>query len=372
MQPAILVIDGTYIYIQKSGQYLFQRRSYSMHKHKPLVKPMMFVTTSGYIVSVLGPYFADSKNNDAGILNHIIRRNFEEINDWLADNDVVIVDRGFRDSVELLQELGIQTEMPIFSKKRQHTTAESNASRLVTKIRWVVESVNGRLKTWKSLDRILPNSPIPFIGDMVRIVCAICNTYRLELSTGDTQQDLLGTKMLFLSKQKNNLQAKMEEEGLASKRSLWTKINRSASILFPVLSEEDLRNLTLGVYQINLARGYTKEHMNATGGYEVSVCQVESNIISAKIQSRHVSSKVHQSWIMFNECSIQGWYCKCRTGARTVGSCAHVASVIWYLGFAKHSDKEFHVGKDWSQFLMDAASPEPVMVDHSDEESLEE
>ncbi|XP_033730151.1 uncharacterized protein LOC117319467 [Pecten maximus] len=373
MKPAILVIDGTYIYIQKSGQYLFQRRSYSMHKHKPLVKPMMFVTTTGYIVSVIGPYFADSKNNDAGILNHILRRNVEEITDWLTENDVVIVDRGFRDSVELLEEFGIHTEMPTFSKKRQHTTMESNASRLVTKIRWVVESVNGRMKTWKYLDRILPNSQIPYIGDMVRIVCAICNKYRSDLSTGDAQSDqLLGAKMLFLSKQVNILQNRIEEGGFASKRSIWAKIDESASLNFPVLTEEDLRNLTLGVYQIKLARGYTKEHLNDTGGYEVFVCKVESNIISAKIQSRHVSSKVHQLWIMFDECTVQGWYCKCRTGARTVGSCAHVASVIWYLGFARHSDIEFHLGKDWSQYLLDAASPEPISVDGSDEETSEE
>ncbi|XP_061186275.1 uncharacterized protein LOC133194309 [Saccostrea echinata] len=62
--PAILVLDGTYIYIQKSGNYTFSRRSYSMHKHRPLLKPMMIVSTTGYIVSVFGPYLADPRNND--------------------------------------------------------------------------------------------------------------------------------------------------------------------------------------------------------------------------------------------------------------------------------------------------------------------
>lgn len=52
-QTGILVIDGTYIYIQKSGQFEFQRSTYSMHKHRNLVKPMMFVSTTGYIVSVI-------------------------------------------------------------------------------------------------------------------------------------------------------------------------------------------------------------------------------------------------------------------------------------------------------------------------------
>jgi len=44
---AILVIDSTYIYIEKSNNYLFQWRIYSMHKHRPLVKPMILVNTTG-------------------------------------------------------------------------------------------------------------------------------------------------------------------------------------------------------------------------------------------------------------------------------------------------------------------------------------
>ncbi|XP_060081090.1 scavenger receptor cysteine-rich type 1 protein M160-like [Ylistrum balloti] len=311
MEPAILVIDGTYIYIQKSGQFMFQRRSYSMHKHRPLVKPMIFVTTTGYIVSVLGPYFADSKNNDASILNQILNSNIQEIKEWIQENDVFVFDRGFRDSMDLLQQLGIQTEMPSFSKQRkQHTTGESNASRLVTKIRWVVEAVNGRLKTWKYLDRVLPNSQIPYIGDIVRIVCAIFNKF-----------------------------------------------------------EEDLRNLTLGVYQLKLARSYTQEHMSETGGYEVSICKVDANLINAKIQSRHFSSKLYQLWVSFDDCNVQGWYCTCRAGARVVGTCSHVASILWYMGFARHLDKSFDFSKDWTQYLQDASyTPDPISIDESDDE----
>ncbi|XP_033725211.1 uncharacterized protein LOC117315175 [Pecten maximus] len=370
MEPAILVIDGTYIYIQKSGQFMFQRRSYSMHKHRPLVKPMMFVTTTGYIVSVLGPYFGDSKNNDASILNQILNANIEEIKEWIQENDVFVVDRGFRDSLDLLKQLGIQTEMPSFSKqKQQHTVGESNASRLVTKIRWVVEAVNGRLKTWKYLDRVLPNSQIPYVGDIVRIVCAICNKYCKPISTGDAETDqLIGTKMLYLSRKQNELQERVDRDGLVNRPSKWQRMD-SSDITFLVMTEEDLRNLTLGVYQLKLARAYTQEHMSDTGGYDVCVCKVDANLISAKIQSRHINSKTYQLWVFFDECTVQGWYCKCRAGARVVGTCSHVASVVWYLGFARHLDKIFDFNKDWTQYLQDAShTPEPLNVDESDDE----
>ena len=134
--PAILVLDGTYIYIQKSGNYTFSRRSFSMHKRRPLLKPMMIVSTTGYIVSVLGPYLADPKNNDSSILNHSIHSNTEEIKNWVEEGDIFVVDRGFRDSEAVLNDLGIRMEMPAFIPKgqKQLSAEEANSSRLVTKV----------------------------------------------------------------------------------------------------------------------------------------------------------------------------------------------------------------------------------------------
>ncbi|CAF3851156.1 unnamed protein product, partial [Rotaria sp. Silwood1] len=37
---AIIILDGTYIYVQKSGNNLLQRRTYSLHKGRALIKPM--------------------------------------------------------------------------------------------------------------------------------------------------------------------------------------------------------------------------------------------------------------------------------------------------------------------------------------------
>jgi hypothetical protein len=45
----VLIADGTYIYCEKSSNNEFQRRTYSSHKHRHLVKPMI-ITTSVSIV----------------------------------------------------------------------------------------------------------------------------------------------------------------------------------------------------------------------------------------------------------------------------------------------------------------------------------
>ena len=107
-----------------------------MHKGRPLLKPMVIVTTSGYFVSVLGPYLSDSKNNDASILTHIMKTNVEDIKNWAQDDDIFVVDRGFRDALPLLDDMGIQAEMPKFLSKgqKQLSTEDANMSRLVTKV----------------------------------------------------------------------------------------------------------------------------------------------------------------------------------------------------------------------------------------------
>ena len=42
---------------------------------------------------------------------------------------------------------------------------------------------------------------------------------------------------------------------------------------FPVLTEEYLRSLTFGIYQLKQAKSYSREHINEKGGYEIYVSQ---------------------------------------------------------------------------------------------------
>ncbi|KAH3724256.1 hypothetical protein DPMN_050071 [Dreissena polymorpha] len=135
-EKLILVLDGTYIYINKSNNFQFQRRSFSLLKGRPLVKPMVVVTTTGHFLTIVGPYMSDGNNNDAAILNHTLKTNIDDIRGLLREGDVFVVDRGFRDALPLLKDLGINAEMPSIMRKgeKQFTTGEANASRLVTKV----------------------------------------------------------------------------------------------------------------------------------------------------------------------------------------------------------------------------------------------
>ena len=46
---------------------------------------MMIVTTTGYIVAFIGPFFSDFKNNNASMMNTILLQNTDNILNWLEE-----------------------------------------------------------------------------------------------------------------------------------------------------------------------------------------------------------------------------------------------------------------------------------------------
>ena len=72
---------------------------------------MLITTTTGYIVAANGPYLWDTSNNDAAMQKDISMNNKDGILNWIADHDIVVVDRGFRDSTGVMQALGLDVIM---------------------------------------------------------------------------------------------------------------------------------------------------------------------------------------------------------------------------------------------------------------------
>ncbi|XP_071653832.1 uncharacterized protein [Temnothorax longispinosus] len=70
----IAYIDGTYSYVPKSSNFRTLRQSFSLHKGRHLLKPVLIVAPDGYILDIQGPYFSDSRNNDAAILQNEFHR----------------------------------------------------------------------------------------------------------------------------------------------------------------------------------------------------------------------------------------------------------------------------------------------------------
>lgn len=118
-----------------------------------------------------------------------------------------MVDRGFRDAVGVMQSLGLDVFMPPFlNNRRQFSTEESNRSRCITKIRWIVEAVNRRIKEFKYFANTVQNSSLMYLQADLSNICALINRYRPPIATSKPDDIEMGKEMRSLLTKKNKLE----------------------------------------------------------------------------------------------------------------------------------------------------------------------
>ena len=67
------------------------------------------------------------------------------------------------------------------------------------------------------------------------------------------------------------------------------------------------------------------------------------DMVKARVMSRHLKKVKYFVYIKYkpNINSIEGitdWFCRCKNGSRTLGCCAHIASVIYFLSIIRYKD----------------------------------
>lgn len=179
-----IICDGTYLRHEKSSNNLYQRKSYSGQKKTPLCKPFTMCTTNGYIIDLAGPF--DANLNDAEIMKCIMK-DPHGLRSILKEGDVFILDRGFRDVKEDLENEGFKVLMPALKGQRnQLTTKESNESRFVTKVRWVVESAHGIIgQKYRLLHHQFRNQLLENAETYCKVACLLYNLTVKRLNSDD-------------------------------------------------------------------------------------------------------------------------------------------------------------------------------------------
>ena len=66
----------------------------------------------------------------------------------------------------------------------------------------------------------------------------------------------MAKRMMTLAKSDSMLHQKVIENKWDKRRNIWKPMDASEMPEFPQLNEEELRNLTMGVYQIRQAKSY--------------------------------------------------------------------------------------------------------------------
>lgn len=343
--------------MNKSSNYMFQKHSYSLHKYRNLLKPFMIVACDGYIVDCFGPYKATT--SDAEIMTNLFQDG-SALRSYFIEDDVFILDRGFRDSISFLEGCGYRTCMPdsLLEGEHQLTTEQANRSRCVTICRWVVEAVNGHLKRdFKLFRQDYFHRSLPHMMQNFQIAAALLNKFGVRF-----RDNVYANEILQIIRDRmdleNNLANMVQELNMNRRTSQFRNItaDRNNLLYFPTLEYSDLILFALGTYQIRQARSYYGEHIRFHGGYRIEVSKenIDSSgydlrgsglttLIRGRIKSRHVSRKQYYVYILIENdipgrTGIVEYCCSCLVGRRTLGCCAHVMTLVWYLGWARHQN----------------------------------
>ncbi|OXA46405.1 hypothetical protein Fcan01_18813 [Folsomia candida] len=357
---------------------------------------LILILDDGYIVEATGLFYGDCGNNDANILKKMLEEH-ESIMVILEDGDVLILDRGFRDAIEEAESQGLSVYMPELIKKHQSqfTTSEANRSRLVTMLRWVVESANGRLKNkFKFFDDTIAASYFPKLPGFLKVAVSMLNAFSPPLFTESDWNEQLVELVSSRLEAENAVQTLVEENNLQRKSVLWKNADEDCVLEFPQLSMEELKIITLGPYQIKIGALYNIQHAPSGSGYEFLFHEEMKDLIRAKLQSRFNKRTHHTLWIKFTPWgrgpeAVIGWYCLCKNGARTLGCCGHVAAVLRYLSLdrfvppthRRQLDLEEYIDATRNQQVPSSSQPGPsqgalvediveLVEDSSDEEEF--
>lgn len=302
----------------------------------------------------------------------IILENNQEFKSLLRENDVFVLDRGFRDIVDDLKTKGYNVLMPALKGKRnQLTTKESNHSRKVTKVRWAVESVHGVIgQKNKLLHHQFDNKSLEKATPFCKIACFLDNEFGKRFHSDVGMTDEIVDRMNKQSQEQNTLAREAESERWSRRKTQFEPLKSQDLGDFPELMEKELKVFFTGTYQLKQAVSYLAEMIDENGVLQLYFLKATPVIIKVQVRSRHVRSKTYNCYIHYspdtnNIEGIRRWCCECANGKRTIGSCSHIAAVIFYLSNGRYRSRLISP----SQILSDLFTQDdaiPVIDEDSD------
>ncbi|CAF2041646.1 unnamed protein product [Rotaria magnacalcarata] len=206
--------------------------------------------------------------------------------------------------------------------------------------------VNAQLKQWKYFSQTIPNSSLCFLSNYIDITCALINAYGSRCVQDIHSGTEIATQMLQKCQTTNSVQLRLLE--LLETKLQWKKYDAQL-LIFPELTEQELRNICYGTYQIKQAKSYIREHLKQSPlvdndmEFIIELCAQYDDLVRVRFESRHCNNKTHIATVQFKlytESPISGWYCTCTSGWRDVGCCAHVAALLWHLGVRRANISE--------------------------------
>lgn len=257
-------------------------------------------------MEAMGPYPATK--NDASIVNELISRG-DVLTYLFKEDDVFILERGFRDCADNMTNKGFLVHMPetISTGERQLSTLQANITRCVTMNRWVVKAVNGRFsRDFKIFREDYLNKRCLHIMAEFRIAAAFLNHFAVQFRERANVNEIIEIidEKIF---ENNELSEIVQGYNLNMRSTLFQNISHT-NVEFPELTINDLELIALGTYQIRQTKSYIREHLRVHGMYTLEACQDNAplqgifnnsqlSIIRGKSKSRHIGSKSYFTYL---------------------------------------------------------------------------
>jgi hypothetical protein len=332
--------------------------------------------TNQFQVKTVIPLCRQSKKKTKNVFN-------EAVNDDQTDNEQNNGDENDDDDDD-------ESEQGKGNPKRKSkvqqplTCIQYSEARICTKVRSVVERVFATLKKNKAIDRVR-NSVLGHLRIDLRIAAAFYNLTFKPLIDDKDHSEAVARRL----KQKLNLRRDNNLEILfrsrMSTRRYFSCVNiRSIDDFIPLKRRYLRQKVYCGSFHLKMAKSYLFDFMTITQAYVykppkylLHLIEPNSKILAFKVSSRYKRSKSKlfiskgkQGIDQFNKVNkvflhytpwaemyedekrsrlkkgvkkcdaIKGYICSCLNGRRLAGTCSHVATVIYYLAWAKrHIDR---------------------------------
>jgi hypothetical protein len=181
------MVDGTYLYTEKSDSFYVQRATYSSQKHRNLLKELVFVMADGTFFDSFGPCYADGHHNDPSLLEDVMDKDLNQIKSVFSDTDSIIGDKAF--SRAKIPYAVITPKAPANRADKRLTAGDANESPFVTFVRHVPENSFGPQEKWNLFSNTISAKYCAVIHDLWRFSLAISNKFFTPIVTDNIVRD---------------------------------------------------------------------------------------------------------------------------------------------------------------------------------------
>ncbi|KAJ8670933.1 hypothetical protein QAD02_002192 [Eretmocerus hayati] len=212
--------------------------------------------------------------------------------------------------------------------------------------------------------------------------CALYNAFHIKMESDKKDYEFVAQSMRDEVDKENLILDMINDLGLVRTRRIFVKMDANSLPEFPTLSDQDLYRISLGSYRPKLAPSYYADHVKGKGKYEIQICREpesldfekynikvsEPLLLRVQLLSRHSKSVHHMAFIL---CDLQKsgsdsgieYSCQCKAGTRTIGCCAPIMAVLWYLGNGRHQPEIKEPAKFLDDFFEDCITVESDISD---------